>query len=247
MTTTMRMSRMLLKLSGEFLGGPGGTGISGAATASVAARIAAVAGSGVQVALVIGAGNLWRGRSAGGHGIDRSTADTMGMLATVMNALALTDALERVGMETALQSAIPVPGAVAPFHGPEAVRNLEAGRVVLFAGGTGHPFFTTDTTAALRACQIGADAIVKGTKVDGVYAADPEKEPDAVRYARLNYADALAQRLHVMDATAFSLCMDNAIPIIVLNFGSPGSLERVTRGDLTAATLVGAVDTAAAH
>jgi uridylate kinase len=192
----------------------------------------------VQTAVVLGAGNLFRGLPASNRGMGRVTADTMGMLATVMNALALEDALRAQGLAAKVLSAIPVPGTVDPFSVSCANELLAAGAVVLFAGGTGHPFFTTDTTAALRACEIGADAIIKATKVDGVYTADPVKHPAAQRYRRLAYTDALAQRLEVMDAAAFSLCMENRIPILVFNFFQAGNLQRAMVGDTTVCTLV---------
>ncbi len=229
--------RILLKLSGETLRTPAQS-LDPETVMDVARQIRADT-VGVQVALVIGAGNLFRGLPASRHGMTRTGADTIGMLATVMNALAMADALEAVGLPARVQSAIPVTGVADPFDQRRAIAHLEAGRVVIFAGGTGHPFFTTDTTAALRACEIGANAIFKATKVNGIFTADPQQQPDARRYRRLAYADALAQRLGVMDATAFSLCQDNNIPIVVFNFFRPTGLRGALAGDLSAATAVG--------
>jgi uridylate kinase len=234
------LKRVLLKLSGELLGGAGGQGLDLAAIAAVAERVREATDLGVQVGLVVGAGNLFRGLGASQRGMDRCAADAMGMLATVMNAMALRAAFESQGVAADIQSAIAMTGLVEPFDDRRAGALLDAGRLVLFAGGTGHPFFTTDTTAALRACQIGADAILKGTKVDGIYSADPVTHPQAERYARISHREALAQRLGVMDSAAFSLCMDNRIPIIVFRFGVPGELARLLTGDLSSATLVDA-------
>jgi len=230
--------RVLLKLSGELLGGAAGQGVDGAATAAVAERVREAIDLGVQVALVVGAGNLFRGLGASRRGMDRCSADAMGMLATVMNALALRDAFEAQGVPAEIQSAIGMTGIVESFDHRRACGLLDAGKVVLFAAGTGHPFFTTDTTAALRACQIGAQVILKGTKVDGIYAEDPVRNPQAERFARLSHAEALVRRLGVMDAAAFSLCMDNRLPIIVFRFGAPGELARLMCGDFSSATVV---------
>lgn len=232
--------RVLLKLSGELLAGKGGQGIDGAATAAVAERVREAVDLGVQVALVVGAGNLFRGLGASRRGMDRCSADAMGMLATVMNALALRDAFESQGVAAEIQSAIGMTGIVEPFEHRRACGLLDSGHVVLFAAGTGHPFFTTDTTAALRACQIGADAILKGTKVDGIYSEDPVANPKAERFARISHAEALGRRLGVMDSSAFSLCMDNHLPIIVFRFGVPGELTRLMKGDFQSATVVDA-------
>ena len=230
--------RILLKLSGETLKSTA-QGLDPDTVLTVARQIRAETAGGAQLALVIGAGNLFRGLAASNHGLTRANADTIGMLATVMNALAMADALEAAGQPARVQSAIPVPGAADPFDRRRAIAHLAAGRVVIFAGGTGHPFFTTDTTAALRGCEIGAEAIFKATKVDGIFTADPKKHPEAKRYRRLTYADALAQRLEVMDATAFSLCRDNHLPTLVFNFFRPDGLRRALAGDLTFATAVG--------
>lgn len=232
--------RVLLKLSGELLGGAGGQGLEMGAAAAVVERVREATDLGVQVGLVVGAGNLFRGLGASRRGMDRSAADAMGMLATVMNALALRAAFESQGVAAEVQSAIGMTGIVDPFDQRRACGLLDEGRLLIFAGGTGHPFFTTDTTAALRACQIGADVILKGTKVDGIYSADPVTTPQATRYARISHTEALARRLGVMDSAAFSLCMDNRLPIIVFRFGVPGELARLMSGDLSSATLVDA-------
>ncbi len=229
--------RILLKLSGETLK-TDAQGLDPETVLGVARQICKDT-AGAQVALVIGAGNLFRGLSASRLGMTRAGADNIGMLATVMNALAMAEALEAVGQPARVQSAIPILGVADPFDRRRAIAHLEAGRTVIFAGGTGHPFFTTDTTAALRACEIGADAIFKATKVDGIFTADPKKQPDARRYRRLAYADALAQRLGVMDATAFSLCQENNIPIVVFNFFRRNGLSCALAGNLDAATAVG--------
>ena len=235
--------RVLLKLSGELLQGAKPYGIAPEAVGHIAARVREIVHLGVEVALVIGAGNIFRGLPASRTGIGRTCADQMGMLATVMNALAMRDALEADGLSAQVQSAIPMSGIVAAFDQREATHRLAAKHVVLFAGGTGHPYFTTDTTAALRACEIGADALLKGTKVDGVYSADPEKTEDAVRFSRLSYADALSNRLSVLDSTAFALCQDNNVPIVVFDFAAPGALAEIAHGDLRRATLVSDADT----
>ena len=222
------------------LKGPSGHGIDPAATTAAAERIREVVDSGAQVAVILGAGNLFRGLAGSRAGMDRSSADNIGMLATAMNALAMRDALESLGLKAEIQSAFAITGILAPFDQRRAIQLLDAGTVVLFAAGTGHPYFTTDTCAALRACEIQADAVFKGTKVDGVYSADPFRHPDATRYQRLTFAQALADRLQVMDSTAFSLCQDNNLPIVVFKFGEPGVLRNIMHGDLSAATLVSA-------
>lgn len=236
------MKRVLLKLSGELLKGAESAGISHAAAVRVAERVNECVAAGVETALVVGAGNLFRGEAASEAGMDRCCADSVGMLATMMNALTLRHALESLGLRAEVQSAFPVSGVVDGFDGRRARRLLSSGTVVLFAAGTGHPFFTTDTTAALRACQIEADAILKGTKVDGVYSADPVEHPDAIRYSHISFRDVLQKRLRVMDSTAFSMCMDNRMPIIVFKFGTEGELSRILQGDLRLATLVDADD-----
>ncbi|MBN2450761.1 MAG: UMP kinase [Lentisphaeria bacterium] len=234
--------RVLLKLSGELLAGPSGQGIDPEAVFRVAERVGEIRGCGVQAGIVVGAGNLFRGLGASRGGMDRCNADAIGMLATVMNALALREALEAGGSPAEVQSAVPMTGIAAPFDHRRARESLDAGTIVLFAAGTGHPFFTTDTTAALRACQVQADVVLKGTKVDGVYTADPLRDPSAKRYSELTFDQALAQKLEVMDTTAFSLCRENRLPIVVFRFGTPGDLKRIVRGDLRTATLVHAGD-----
>jgi uridylate kinase len=231
-------SRILLKLSGEALKGDLAHGYDADAVGQIVRRVAAVIDGGVEVALVVGAGNVWRGMVGTAWGMDRVTADTMGMLATAMNALCLRDAFNAAGLAVEAQSAIPIGTALPPFNRQRALDALAAGKVVIFGGGTGSPFFTTDTTAALRALEIEAQAVLKATKVDGVYTADPKTHPDAERYATLSYEEALAKRLKIMDATAFSLCRDNGLPIIVFNFSAPDSLERVVAGDTSIATVI---------
>ena len=223
--------RVLLKLSGEALVGPQTFGIDPAVTTQVAREISEVQGLGVQVAVVIGGGNIFRGLAAGATGMDRATADYMGMLATVINALALSDALERQDVETRVVTAIEMRAVAEPFIRRRAIRHLEKGRVVLFAAGTGSPYFTTDTAAALRAMEVRADVILKGTKVDGVFTADPMLHPDATRLDSVTYLQVLDQQLKVLDATAISLCMDNRLPIVVFNLRTPGNLRRAVMGE----------------
>jgi uridylate kinase len=225
-----KYQRVLLKLSGEALSGPQGFGIDPNQADNIAHRIAEIKETGVDVAMVIGAGNLWRGRRGLERGMDRATADYMGMLATVMNALALMDALERIGIVTRVQSAIEMPSVAEPYIRRRAIRHLEKGRVVILGGGTGNPYFSTDTAAALRAMEIGADVLIKATKVDGVYDSDPETNPDAKRFDHLTYIDAINRRLEVMDSTAISLCMDNNLPILVLNLWSREDLHDALYG-----------------
>ncbi len=236
-------NRILLKLSGETLAGKDGS-IDPKSVATAAAQIGAVVKSGVQVALVIGGGNIFRGLPASRKGgIQRATADAIGMLATIMNALAMRDGLEAAGVPAEVLAAIPLAGVAEGFDRRTAIRHLEAGRVVLLAGGTGHPYFTTDTTAALRACEIGADAVLKATKVDGVYTADPKKDKSARRYRQLSYDDALGGRLEVMDAAAFSLCRDNSVRIIVFDFFQKDALKKAACGDLAIGTVIGDLPT----
>lgn len=213
----LKYRRILLKLSGEALAGKGGFGIDPAEVEAIARRIREVYELGVQVAVVIGAGNLWRGKQGLDRGMDRATADYMGMLGTVMNALALMDALERLGVYTRVQSAIEMRAVAEPYIRRRAIRHLEKGRVVIFSAGTGNPYFSTDTAAALRAMEIDADVLIKATKVDGVYDSDPQKNPQAKKFDRLSYIEVLNRRLEVMDSTAISLCMENHLPILVLN------------------------------
>src|SRR6476469_713267 len=233
-----RYSRVLLKLSGEALMGEQQFGIDPAVTTQVAKDIAEVCGLGVQVGVVIGGGNLFRGLAASARGMDRATADYMGMLATVINGLALQDSLEHVGVTTRVLTAIEMRAVAEPFIRRRAVRHLEKGRVVVFAAGTGNPYFTTDTAAALRAMEMRAEVILKGTKVDGIYTADPMLHPDAVRYDSISYLQVLQERLQVMDATAISLCMDNKLPILVFNLKTPGNIRRVVMGEPGVGTIV---------
>lgn len=226
-----RYKRVLLKLGGEALAGPGGFGVSPHMAEEVAAKIQALRDLEAEVAIVLGAGNLWRGRNGLEHGMDRATADHMGMLATVMNALALADALERIGVRTRVQTAIEMRAVAEPYIRLRAVRHLEKGRAVIIGGGTGNPYFTTDTAAALRAMEIDADLLIKATKVDGVYAEDPHEKPNAQRFDHLTYMKALEMRVGVMDATAISLCMENDLPILVLNLWQPHSLEKALKGE----------------
>ena len=223
--------RIILKLSGEAMHEHGGRdNISPPVVRDIAERIKEVRHLGVEVAIVIGGGNIWRGISAADRGMDRTTADYMGMLATVINALALRSTLEQIGVEARVQTAIQMNNVAEPFILGRAVRHLELGRVVIFAAGTGNPYFSTDTTAALRASEIRADVILKATKVDGVYDRDPNKFPEARRYDRLTFTEALTKRLQIMDSTAFSLCMDNKIPIVVFNMYKPGILRDAVLG-----------------
>jgi len=223
--------RILLKLSGEALAGQQGYGIDPDVITGIAAEIREVVALGVQVALVIGGGNIFRGLAASSAGMDRASADYMGMLATVMNSVAMQDALEKLGVVTRVQSAIEMQAIAEPYIRRRAVRHLEKGRVVIFGAGTGNPFFTTDTAASLRAAEIGAEVILKATKVDGVYTADPAKFPDAVRYQSLTYLEVLKRGLQVMDSTATSLCMDNNLPIIVFNLTRHGNIRKVVCGE----------------
>lgn len=227
----LKYHRILLKLSGEALAGDGGIGIDPVRAQDIARRVCNVREMGVDVAIVIGAGNLWRGRAGLNSGMNQATADYMGMLATVMNALALMDALENMGMLTRVMSAIEMRSVAEPFIRRRALRHLEKGRVVILGGGTGNPYFTTDTAAALRATELDCDVLIKATKVDGVYDKDPKKNPDAVRYDRIPYMDAISQRLEVMDSTALTFCMDNKMPILVLNLWDEEALSRALHGE----------------
>lgn len=229
--TEVKYKRVLLKLSGEVLGGSQGGGIDPEVITAIALEIKDVVASGVELALVIGGGNIFRGLAASSKGMDRASADYMGMLATMINALAMQDALEQVGVDTRVQSAIAMQAVAEPYIRRKAVRHLEKGRVVIFGAGTGNPYFTTDTAASLRAMEINAEVILKGTKVDGVYSADPKKDPAAVKYQTLSYIDVLKKGLAVMDATATSLCMDNSLPIIVFDVGVSGNIKRVVMGE----------------
>jgi uridylate kinase len=223
--------RIVLKLSGEALAGGLGYGIDPPVLDRVAAEVRDVAGLGVQIAIVIGGGNIFRGIAASAGGMDRATADYMGMLATVINALALQDALEKSGLQTRVLSAIEMRAVAEPYIRRRAIRHLEKGRVVIFAAGTGNPFFTTDTAGALRAVEIGADAIMKATKVDGIYSADPMVHQNAERLAHVTYIEVLNRGLQVMDAAAISLCMDNKLPIIVFDLTQAGNIKRIVLGE----------------
>ena len=223
--------RILLKLSGEVLTGEGDYGIDPVVIRQVAHEIKEVKNLGVDVAIVIGGGNIFRGMAASSKGMDRASADYMGMLATVMNGIALQDALEKIDVQTRVQTAIEMREVAEPYIRRRAIRHLEKGRVVIFAGGTGNPYFTTDTTASLRAMEIGADVILKATKVDGVYDQDPLLHKGARKFEELTYLDVLKKRLKVMDATAISLCMDNRIPIVVFNLKKRGNVKRVVLGE----------------
>jgi uridylate kinase len=223
--------RIVLKLSGEALAGTQGYGIDPPVLDRVGAEVRDVTELGVQVAIVIGGGNIFRGIAASAGGMDRATADYMGMLATIINALALQDSLEKAGLQTRVLSAIEMRAVAEPYIRRRAIRHLEKGRVVIFAAGTGNPFFTTDTAGALRAVEIGADAIVKATKVDGIYSADPKKDPMARRIEKVTYIEVLNQGLGVMDTTAISLCMDNKLPIVVFDLTRPGNIKRLVLGE----------------
>ena len=226
----IKYKRILLKLSGESLAGPEGYGIDPLRAEDVAQRVQEIIDLGVEVSIVIGAGNLWRGRLGLDRGMDRATADYMGMLATVMNAMALMDAMERADIVTRVMSAVHMQAVAEPYIRRRAIRHLEKGRVVIFGAGTGNPFFSTDTAAALRAVEIGAEVLIKATKVDGVYDSDPMANPDAKRFDRLTYIETLNRRLEVMDSTAITLCMDNHMPILVLNLWDNAAIHRALHG-----------------
>jgi uridylate kinase len=232
--TRPRFNRILLKLSGEALMGQGQLGIDPDAVAGLAGEVAAAKAQGHELCLVVGGGNIFRGVAAAARGFDRASADYMGMLATVMNALALQNALEQAGVDTRVQSAIPMASVSEPYIRRRALRHIEKGRIVLFAAGTGNPYFTTDTAAALRAAEMGCDALFKGTSVDGVYTADPKKDKGASRYDHVSYSKVLGDDLKVMDAAAVALCRDNNIPIVIFNIRQPGNLAEVLAGRGTA-------------
>jgi uridylate kinase len=227
----MKYKRILLKLSGESLMGEKQYGIDNERVKQYAEDIKAVHDQGLEIAIVIGGGNIFRGLSAEKSGMDRAQADYMGMLATVINSMALQDALEKVGLKTRLLTAIKMEQICEPFIRRRAVRHLEKGRVVIFGAGTGNPYFTTDSAAALRAIEIKADVVLKGTRVDGIYTADPEKDPTATRYEQISFAECISGNLKVMDMTAFTLCMENKLPIIVFDMNKPGNLLRVVSGE----------------
>lgn len=223
--------RVLLKLGGEAMAGPEGFGIDPDMAAQVASKIKRIKEHDIEVAVVLGAGNIWRGQIGMAHGMERATADHMGMLATVINALALADALERIGLIPRVQTAIEMRAVSEPYIRLRAIRHLEKGRVLILGAGTGNPYFTTDTAAALRAMEIDADLLIKATKVDGVYAEDPMLNPEAERFDHMTYIEALNMGIRVLDSTAISLCMDNHLPIVVLNLWQPGALEKAILGE----------------
>lgn len=237
-TMTAVYKRIVLKLSGEALAGESGFGIDPDRAESIARKVKDVHDLGVQIAIVIGAGNLWRGARGVERGMEQSTADHMGMIGTVMNGLAMQDALQRIGVETRVQTAVEMNKVAEPYIRLRAIRHMEKGRVVIIAGGTGNPFFTTDTAAALRAMEIDADIVIKATKVNGVYNADPKKDPNAVRYERLTYQQVLDDRLGVMDMTAFTLCQEHEMPIMVVNFFEDDDLVLAVQGHLHVGTVI---------
>lgn len=238
-TSKPKYRRILIKLSGEALGGDSGTGIDPKAVRDMAHQIGEVRKLGVEVVIVIGGGNIFRGLAGSERGIERATGDYMGMLATVINSLALQDALEKDGIATRVQTAITMVQVAEPFIRRRAVRHLEKGRVVIFGAGTGNPYFSTDTAAALRANEMGAEVILKATKVDGIYDTDPKKNPKAKRFTQISYLDALQKQLKVMDSTAFSLCMDNKMPIIVFDLFKPHNLKKVVMGEKVGTLVTG--------
>ena len=231
MSNSPAHKRILLKLSGEALMGDDAFGINRATIVRMVEEIAEVTRLGVQVAVVIGGGNIFRGMAGGAAGMDRATADYMGMLATIMNALALQDAMKHAGLEARVQSALRIDQVVEPYIRPRAMRHLSEGKIVIFAAGTGNPFFTTDTAAALRGVEIGAEVVLKATKVDGIYSADPKKDPNATRYSDITFDEAISKNLGVMDATAFALCRDQKMPIKVFSIFKEGGLMRVIKGE----------------
>ncbi len=237
MTQNYKYRRVLLKLSGEALMGETGYGIDPKVVDELANQVKEIVEDGIELAVTVGGGNIFRGMAGSAEGMERSQADYIGMLATCMNALALQDAFERKGIPTRVMSAIEMRQICEPYIRRKAVRHLEKGRIVIFAAGTGNPYFTTDTTAALRACEIGAQALLKATKVDGIYDKDPVAHPDAKRFESLSYLEVLAKELHVMDSTATSLCMDNNLPILVFDMTVPGNIARVLKGENVGTTV----------
>jgi uridylate kinase len=235
----VKYKRIVLKLSGETLGGEGGFGIDPDKIEEVAVKIKQIHDLGVEVGIVCGGGNLWRGVVGVERGMEQSTSDHMGIIATVMNGLALQDALQRLGMVARVQTAISMNAVAEPYIRLRAIRHLEKGRVVIMTGGTGNPFFTTDTAAALRAMEINADVVIKATKVNGVYSADPKKFPDAERYTQLSYDEALIKRLEVMDMTAFALCREHHLPIMIVNFWSEDDIVQAVKGNTAVGTIIG--------
>ena len=238
MEKSYKYKRVLLKISGEALKGSADGSYSAEAVSLIVDKVKSVIDNGIEVALVCGAGNVWRGKVGAGNGMDRVTADYMGMLATIMNALCLKDAFDSAGVGAEVQTSIPMEPVANRYNRGEAIKSLERGKVVIFAGGTGSPFFTTDTTATLRALETDCDAVLKATKVDGIYSADPVLYPDAERFETISFEEALSRKLAIMDSTAFSMCRDNELPIIVFNFSDPESLEQILQGDTTQGTIV---------
>lgn len=230
--------RIILKLSGEALAGPQGYGIDPSSAEYIAHKIRAIHEIGIQVAVVIGAGNLWRGATGVNRGMEQSTADHMGMIGTVMNGLALQDALQRVGVTTRVQTAVQMNAVAEPYIRLRAIRHLEKGRVVVITGGTGNPYFTTDTAAALRAMEVNADIVIKATKVNGVYSADPKKDPTATRFSSLTYEQVLRDKYQVMDLTAFTLCQEHNLPILVVDFWAENDLFQAVQGNHSVGTLI---------
>jgi len=237
MTPSYKYKRVLLKLSGEALAGDIGYGIDPKVVEDLAIQLKQIVKEGVELAIVIGGGNIFRGMAASAEGMDRSQADYIGMLATIMNALALQDAFERHGLHSRVQSAISMQEVSEPYIRRRAIRHLEKGRAVILAAGTGNPYFTTDTTAALRACELDCECLLKATKVDGVYDSDPSENPNAKKYDEITYLEVLSKELHVMDSTATSLCMDNNMPMIVLDISTPGNIARALRGESIGTTV----------
>lgn len=231
MTEKVKFERILLKISGESLAGPSGFGVDPIQVESIAKRVVEIHNLGHEIAIVIGAGNIWRGSAGLERGMDRATADHMGMLGTVINSLALMDAIERAGTPTRVQTAIEMRTIAEPYIRRRAIRHIEKGRVVIFGGGTGNPFFSTDTAAALRAIELGANVLIKATKVDGVYDSDPNLNPDAKLFKKLTYIETINKRLKVMDSTAITLCMENDLPIMILNFWKEEDLRAALRGE----------------
>ena len=238
MTDQPAFKRIVLKLSGEALSGPNGVGIDPDQGDFIARKVQQIVQLGVQVVIIIGGGNLWRGARGVSRGMEQATADHMGMIATVMNGLALQDALERLGVTTRVQTAVQMNAIAEPYIRLRAIRHMEKGRVVVITGGTGNPYFTTDTAAALRAMEVDADIVIKATKVNGVYTADPKKDPTATRYARLTYDQVMADQLNVMDMTAFALCREHNLPIMVVNFWNDDDLYRAVLGDESVGTII---------
>jgi len=237
-SSVQQYKRIILKLSGEALAGPQGYGIDPSSAAFIADKIKIIHDMGIQIAIVIGAGNLWRGSIGVNRGMEQSTADHMGMIGTVMNGLALQDALERINVTTRVQTAVQMNAVAEPYIRLRAIRHLEKGRVVVITGGTGNPYFTTDTAAALRAMEINADIVIKATKVNGVYSADPKKDPTATRFATLSYAEVLANKYEVMDMTAFTLCQEHNLPILVVDFWAETDLFQAVQGNHDVGTLI---------